>query len=89
MSSANVKEILNVKVRKSCNIETNHYLPKINVKLLPQNTKKVFKNRILKIYTEKLKSNKEMFQNKLFSLKLENWETFKENILKINGLIQS
>lgn len=47
ISSKNQKEILNVKVRKSFNVETDHYLTKIKTKLIPQSkrVKSTFKNK--------------------------------------------
>lgn len=75
------REIQNVKVLRSAKLDSDHYLSKIKMKLLPRNTKRIRTPRIERFDTEKLRSNNE-FTLKLQSMDAQNWEQLREMLVE-------
>ncbi|MFP3037177.1 MAG: endonuclease/exonuclease/phosphatase family protein, partial [Candidatus Karelsulcia muelleri] len=81
ISFRNQKEIMNVKVKKSANIETDHYLTVIKTKLIPQRKIQRGECRIQRIDTETLGLKRQEFQEKL-SVDMNDWEGIKTSLVK-------
>ena len=78
ISYPNYKAVLNVQVRKGFNIDSDHYLTRIKLKLKPQ---KMFKNnsRIPKFDTKKIT---QIFTSELDKKKSSNWLELKGKIIE-------
>lgn len=78
ISYPNQKEILNVQVRKGFNIDSDHYLTRIKLKLKPQ---KQFRKspQIPKFDTNKITPN---FTTELDKKKSTNWPELKDKVIK-------
>lgn len=71
-------EIQNVKVLRNAKIDSDHYLSKIKVKLIPKNTKRNPGKKCMKFDTDKLKDNAE-FATKVEIANPNNWNNYKEH----------
>lgn len=81
ITTRNRREILNVKVRKSLKIDSDHYLSEIKVKFQP-NRRQIRGQRKPRIDTEILKRNKNRYQENLSKLEMNNWEEIRESLTK-------
>lgn len=76
----NQKEIMNVKVRKGANIETDHYLTTIKIRFIPQTVRRNYRKRIIRFDPEQLKHNKKEFQTKL-NINSTDWDDIKKGLV--------
>ncbi|XP_008485801.1 craniofacial development protein 2-like [Diaphorina citri] len=81
ITHCNQKEIMNVKVRKGANIETDHYLSTIKLNFLPQRKKQPQKQNTQRIDANTLREKKSEFCQNL-EINSEKWEDIKEGMIK-------
>ncbi|KAI5720012.1 hypothetical protein M8J77_000651 [Diaphorina citri] len=76
------KEVMNVKVRKGANIETDHYLTSIKMNFIPLQKVKSRRTPVQRIDRVLLKSRREEFNQKL-EVDTNNWDELKEKVVKV------
>lgn len=76
------KEIQNVKVLKSANLDSDHYLTKIKFKVIPQTKIKSNRLKTRRIDPEKLILNSDEFSKATENLKREKWESIKTKMIQ-------
>lgn len=84
VTAKNRKEVLNVKVRKSLNINSDHYLSEIKVRFQPNKPKPRTKRKP-RVNAAFLQQNKEKYIENLDKLDMNTWEEIRESITKAAG----